>query len=57
MSSEHISVIPKFPKLNLGQYEFQKMGQMGSKEMYLIWENFGITEMCSGLIDITGSSF
>ena len=22
----------------------------------LIWENFGITEMCSGLIDITGSS-
>ena len=23
--------------------------------MYLIWANFGITEMCSGLIDITGS--
>ena len=32
------------------------MGRIGSKEMYLIWENFGITEMCSGLIDITGST-
>ena len=30
---------------------------MGSTEMYLIWENFGITEICSGLIDITGSKF
>ena len=29
---------------------------MGSTEMYLIWENFRINEMCSGLIDITGSS-
>ena len=32
------------------------MGRIGSKEMNLIWENFGITEMCSGLNDITGSS-
>ena len=31
------------------------MGRIGSTEMNLIWENFGITEMCSGLIDITGS--
>ena len=31
------------------------MGRIGSKEMYLIWAKFGITEMCSGLIDITGS--
>ena len=44
------------PKLNLGQYEFQKMGRIGSTEMNLIWENFGITKMCSGLIDTTGSS-
>ena len=32
------------------------MGQIGSTEMYLIWDKFGITEMYSGLIDITGSS-
>ena len=55
MSPEHNSVIPNSPKLNLGWYEFQKMGRIGSTEMYLIWANFGITEMCSGLIDITGS--
>ena len=30
------------------------MGWIGSTEMYLIWDKFGITEMCSGLIDITG---
>ena len=40
----------------MGRYEFQKMGRIGSTEMNLIWENFGITEMCSGLIDITGSN-
>ena len=32
------------------------MGRIGSTEMNLIWENFGITEMCSGLIKITGSN-
>ena len=40
---------------SLGRYEFQKIGQIGSTEIYLIWANFGITVMCSGLIDITGS--
>ena len=45
------------PKLNLGRYKIQKMGQIGSTEMYLIWEVFGITLMSSGLIIITGSSF
>ena len=46
-----------WPKLNLGRYKLQKMGWMGSKEIYLIWAKFGITEICSGLIDITGSRF
>ena len=31
------------------------MGQIGSTEMYLILENFGITVMSSGLILIAGS--
>ena len=56
MSPEHISVIPKFSQIKLGRYEFQKMGRIGSAEMYSIWVNFCTTEMCSGLIDITGSS-
>ena len=29
---------------------------IGSKEIYLIWEKFGITVMLSGLILITGSN-
>ena len=31
------------------------MGRIGSTEMYLIWEVFGIMVMSSGLIIITGS--
>ena len=49
-------MVQTVPKLNLGRYEFQKMGRIGSTEMYLIWDKFGITKMCSGLIDITGSN-
>ena len=52
MSPEDITVCPK---LNLGRYKFQKMGRIGSREMYLIWAKFGITVMFSGLILITGS--
>ena len=32
------------------------MGRIGRTEIYLIWANFGITEMCSGLIDIQSPS-
>ena len=32
------------------------MGGIGSTEMYLIWDKFGITAMSSGLILITGST-
>ena len=32
------------------------MGQIGSTEMYLIWERFGPTVISAGLIIITGSS-
>ena len=32
------------------------MGRIGSKEIYLISDKFGITEIFSGLIDITGST-
>ena len=45
-----------FPKSNLGQHKFQKIGRIGSTEMYLIWEVFGIMVMSSGLIIITGSN-
>ena len=50
MSPEHISVIPKFSQIKFGPIRISKMGRIGSTEMNLIWENFGITEMCSGLI-------
>ena len=40
----------------MGQYKFQKMGRIGSTEMYLIWEVFGIMVMFSGHIIITGST-
>ena len=33
------------------------MGRIGSKEIYLISDKFGITEIFSRLIDITGSKF
>ena len=40
----------------MGRYKLQEMGRIGSKEVYLIWAKFGITEIYSGLIDITGST-
>ena len=43
-------LVQTVPKLNLGRYEFQKKGRIGSTEMYLIWERFGPTEKLSGLI-------
>ena len=43
-------------KVNLGRYEFQKMGRIGSTEMYLIWEWFGPTINSGGLTIITGSN-
>ena len=55
MSPEQISVIPNLAQIKFGLIKLQKMGRMGSKEIYLIWAKFGITEICSGLIDITGS--
>ena len=35
------------PKLNFGRYKYQKISQIGSTEMYLIWEVFRITVMSS----------
>ena len=55
MSPDNITVIPNLPQFRFGQYEFQKMGQIGSTEMYLILAKFGITVMSSGLILTTGS--
>ena len=43
-------LVQTVPKLNLGRYEFQKMGRIGSTEMYLIWKRFGPTIISAGLI-------
>ena len=55
VSPEQISVIPKFSQIKyiyvLPIRPFFEI-RIGPN---LIWENFGTTEMCSGLIDITGS--
>ena len=55
MSPDDITIIPNFAQIKSGLYKLQKMGRIGSKEIYLIWAKFGITVMSSGLIDITGS--
>ena len=55
MSPEYISVIPKFSQIKFGPIRISK-NEISSTELYLIWANFGITEMYSGLIDITGST-
>ena len=57
MSPDDLELFQNSPELNLGRHKFQKMGGIGSTEMYLIWEKFGIAVMLSGLILIAGFMF
>ena len=56
MSPEHISVIPKFSQIKfISVLPIRPIFEIRIGPN-LIWANFGITEMCSGLIDVIGSS-
>ena len=57
MSPAEMTVGPNRSQIKFGRYEFQKMGRIGSTEMYLIWEQFGPAVISARLIIITGSSF
>lgn len=56
-NNERWQLVQTVPKLNLGRYEFQKMGLIGSTEIYSIWEWFGPTIISAGLIIIVTASW